>query len=109
MRRLLDQLLKSRPTAETLLDVGAGTGLLVAEARARGLKAEGVEPSRWCVETALAVNQVDLLCGTVQELRDRLGRYDLLTLIDVIEHTVDPAGLLREAAALLSPAACCSS
>ena len=103
MRVLLDLALKSRPHARTLVDIGAGTGLMVAEARALGLNAQGIEPSRWCVETAAAVNQVDLLCGTVQELTNQLGRYDIVTLVDVIEHTVDPLEMLRGAAALLSP------
>ena len=103
MRTLLDLVSARRPRARTLLDIGAGTGLMVAEARARGFDAHGIEPSRWCVETAAAVNGVDLLCGTVQEQMDRLGRYDIVTLVDVVEHTTDPLGMIRDAAALLSP------
>jgi 2-polyprenyl-3-methyl-5-hydroxy-6-metoxy-1,4-benzoquinol methylase len=104
MRALLDVVCTFRPRARTLLDIGAGTGLLVAEAKARGLDAQGVEPSRWCVETASAMNQVDLLCGTMEEWRDQLGHYDIVTLVDVIEHTTDPLAMLREAAARLAPA-----
>ena len=48
----LDVAAQYRPHARTLLDIGAGTGLMVSEARARGLDAHGVEPSRWCVDTA---------------------------------------------------------
>jgi 2-polyprenyl-3-methyl-5-hydroxy-6-metoxy-1,4-benzoquinol methylase len=103
MRALLDVLSNSRPHARTLMDIGAGTGLLVAEARSRGLDAQGIEPSRWCVATAAAMNHVDLLCGTSQEWRHQLGRYDIVTLVDVIEHTTDPLGMLRDAAALLVP------
>jgi SAM-dependent methyltransferase len=103
MRALLDVVIRSRPHARTLLDIGAGTGLLVAEARARGLSAQGIEPSRWCVTTAASMNQVDLLCGTVEEWRHQLGRYDVVTLVDVIEHTADPMGMLHDAATLLAP------
>ena len=103
MRGLLDVVAAFRPDAKTFLDIGAGTGLMVSEARARGFDAHGVEPSHWCVSTAAAVNQVDLLCGTVAELGDRLGRYDIVRLVDVIEHTVEPMAMLREAASLLSP------
>ena len=103
MRMLLDLVTKVRPGARTLLDIGAGTGLLVVEARARGLDAQGVEPSRWCVEIAATANHVDLMCGTVQDWQAALGRYDVVTLIDVVEHTVDPLGMIREAAALLAP------
>jgi SAM-dependent methyltransferase len=103
MRVLLGLVSAARPNARTLLDIGAGTGLLVEQARARGLAADGIEPSRWCVETAAAVNHVDLMCGTVQDWMSRLSGYDIVTLVDVVEHTVDPLTMIREAAALLSP------
>jgi len=41
MRVLLDMVAAARPQARTLLDIGAGTGLLVEQARARGLAADG--------------------------------------------------------------------
>jgi hypothetical protein len=80
MRVLLDLIARVRPRARTLLDIGAGTGLLVAEARSRGFDAHGIEPSQWCVATAATV-----------------------TLVDVIEHTTDPLAMLRDAAVLLEP------
>jgi 2-polyprenyl-3-methyl-5-hydroxy-6-metoxy-1,4-benzoquinol methylase len=103
MRGLLGQAVAARPAARTLLDIGAGTGLLVSEARARGLDAHGIEPSRWGVETARTANQVELLLGTTQDWLGRLGRYDIVTLIDVIEHTTDPLTMVREAASFLAP------
>jgi 2-polyprenyl-3-methyl-5-hydroxy-6-metoxy-1,4-benzoquinol methylase len=103
MRRLLDEVTAVHPQAKTLLDVGAGTGLLVSEAQKRGLQAEGVEPSRWGVDTAARVNGVKLLCGTLQENANQLGEYDIVMLIDVVEHTTDPMGMIREAVLRLSP------
>ena len=75
---------------------------MVAEALAGGLRAEGVEPSRCAVKTAEEENGVHLLCGTLQECCSQLGRYDLITMIDVIEHVTDPVGLLKEAVSLLN-------
>jgi 2-polyprenyl-3-methyl-5-hydroxy-6-metoxy-1,4-benzoquinol methylase len=103
MRQLLSEIRRARPSARSLLDVGAGTGLMVAEARAAGFRAEGVEPSRWCVETAAAVNHVDLFCGTLSEWRTQSHAYDVVALVDVIEHTDKPLQLLREAASMLAP------
>jgi FMN phosphatase YigB (HAD superfamily)/SAM-dependent methyltransferase len=103
MRSIIQTALRQHPQAQTLLDVGAGTGLLLLEAQAAGLHAEGVEPSRWCVETAAKTNGVELRCGTLQEYSDRLGHYDLVMLVDVIEHVSDPVGLLRQAADRLAP------
>jgi SAM-dependent methyltransferase len=103
MRRLLDEVASVYPQAKTLLDVGAGTGLLVSEAEKRGLRADGVEPSRWGVDTAAKVNRVKLLCGTLQENASHLGKYDIVMLVDVVEHTTDPLGMIQEAVSCLSP------
>lgn len=97
MRRLLDALFHYRPQAQTLLEVGAGTGLLVAEAIAAGLKAEGVEPSRWCVRVAAEKNGVRLHCGTLEECSGQLSHYDLVVLADVLEHVTEPLVLMRQA------------
>ena len=103
MRALLDVLSNvqaSRPHAAGYRRRNRAAG---SRSKGRGLDAQGIEPSRWCVATAASVNHVDLLCGTTQEWRHRLGRYDIVTLVDVIEHTTDPLGMLRDAAALLAP------
>jgi SAM-dependent methyltransferase len=103
MRLLLDLLASVRPQARTFLDIGAGTGLMVSEARARGFEAYGIEPSAWCVATAASANRIELFQGTASEWIGKLPRYDIVTLVDVIEHTTDPVGMLRDATALLEP------
>lgn len=103
MRRLLERAIELHPAAKSLLDVGAGTGLLVAEARDQGLQAEGVEPSRWCVETAARTRDVHLHQGTLEDHADQLGRYDLVMLVDIVEHVDSPMTLLRGAMKVLAP------
>ena len=46
-----------------------------------------------------------LICSAAPSLTvaDSLGLYDIVSLVDVIEHTVEPMQMLREAASLLSP------
>lgn len=78
----------------TLLDVGAGTGILLEEARKLGIDAIGVEPSKWCSRVA-ADHGLNILEGTLPhpQLAGRL--FDAVTAIDVIEHVSDPVGLLK--------------
>jgi len=103
MRWLIDKAVEAHPRARTLLDVGAGAGLLIAEARERGLDAVGIEPSRSLVEHAQRAGDIQLLQGVLPHhgLADR--RFDVISLVDVLEHVIDPVGLLRHCAALLSP------
>jgi SAM-dependent methyltransferase len=103
MAWLLDQALAAHPTAATLLDVGAGAGALVAEARERGLQAVGVEPSRSLAAAAARLHDVTLVVGTLPHPNLAGRRFDVVALIDVVEHVGDPCALLCVAAAHLAP------
>jgi 2-polyprenyl-3-methyl-5-hydroxy-6-metoxy-1,4-benzoquinol methylase len=103
MRWLLDQVLRAKQDARTLLDVGAGGGLLVAEARRRNLDAIGVEPSRSLVEGARRVSGVELIRGFFPHAQLAGRTFDVICLVDVIEHLTDPVQMLRHCATALSP------
>jgi SAM-dependent methyltransferase len=82
-----------------LLDVGAGSGVMVEAALKAGFQAEGLEPSAWlqskATERGLRVLRGSLPCPYVS------GPYDVVCMIDVIEHVTDPIGMLREVISLL--------
>lgn len=102
MERMLAQSLRHRPGAERLLDVGAGSGLMVEAAGKHGMQAVGVEPSHALVRAAhrrgLPVHQGVLPHPELDE-----PRFDLVTCLDVIEHVRDPVGLLRHLRDQLAP------
>lgn len=103
MQWLLAKTRRLRPQARTLLDIGAGAGLLVAEARRGGLDAIGVEPSRSLVEAAPKVNGVEILQGIFPHPALAGRKFDLITVVDVIEHVAKPIELLRHCRESLSP------
>ncbi len=103
MRWLLQIACEQRPDASNLLDIGAGTGLLVREAAALGLDAVGVEPSSWLVEQARESNGVELVRGVYPHPSLEGRRFDLVLLIDVIEHVADPVALLQACRSALAP------
>ena len=78
-----------------LLDVGAGSGILVNEANKLGLSAEGVEPSLWLVAEAKKKN-IELIPGTLSDVNKMLT-YDVLTFVDVLEHIAEPQLILKDA------------
>lgn len=87
-----------------LLDVGAGPGIFVSEARARGWEATGVDPSQWAVQHGRQAYGVPLVQGDIMQLRNVATRpYDVVTLFDVIEHVPDPRELVQAAVAALRP------
>ena len=102
MAWLLDHLFEHRPQPATLLDIGAGTGLLVAEALRRGIDAIGVEPSRRLAAHARS-RGVPILEGTLPHPALQGRTFDVVALVDVIEHVTAPVALLRDAAERVSP------
>lgn len=75
-----------------LLDIGAGSGILVEAALAQGYRAEGIEPSRWLQKNAQE-QKLPVHLGIFPH-PDTPGPYDVITLVDVIEHVTQPAELL---------------
>jgi SAM-dependent methyltransferase len=90
------------PAGSRILDVGAGRGSFVKEARRRGLEALGLElqieaPRIWRRDGVPGV----LGNGAAAPFRDAC--FDLVRLKEVIEHVEDPLSLVREARRLLRP------
>ena len=103
MRWLLSKARRSNPAAHSLLDVGAGSGLLVAEAKRLNFNAVGVEPSHSLVRLARRLYKVDLLQGVFPYPMLLNHQFDVIFLVDIIEHVSNPAVLLQHCAAAVAP------
>ena len=93
------------PDNARILDVGCGDGFHLGLLRAYGKpgwRLEGVEPSasaaREARKAGLTVHE-----GIVQQLDLPRDSYDLVLLIQTIEHVDDPVGVLRAVRSLLRP------
>lgn len=90
------------PQGRRLLDVGAYIGVFVEVARDAGWQACGVEPSRWAVDVARS-RDLPVIQGTQQSFEPEKGKFDVITMWDVIEHLADPAADLARSFELLKP------
>ncbi len=97
--RALWELLPARRESATLLDIGAGTGAFVHTARRHGFDASGLEPNAAIVDAARE-RGIPLIRGSWRKAR---GRYDVITIHDVIEHLTDPIACLRHLRRCLTP------
>jgi 2-polyprenyl-3-methyl-5-hydroxy-6-metoxy-1,4-benzoquinol methylase len=86
-----------------LLDVGAGRGRFVAQARAAGWEADGIEPSLRGVTAARALG-VELQQAAIDEAAVQVASLDAVTLWHVLEHLDDPGAALERIAGWLRPA-----
>lgn len=91
--KLLLKRIAAQKPGGTLLDVGAGSGILVETALAAGYKAEGIEPSNSLQRQAASLD-LPVHTGVLPDQNVR-GPYDIVTLIDVIEHVSNPVELMK--------------
>jgi 2-polyprenyl-3-methyl-5-hydroxy-6-metoxy-1,4-benzoquinol methylase len=86
-----------------VLDVGCGSGSLLARYRALGWTVRGIEmDSRAC--DVCRERGIEVHHGTAFDAPFGNGEFDLIILHHVIEHVLDPVALLRRVGELLEPA-----
>jgi SAM-dependent methyltransferase len=105
-RRTLDRIARRLPAPAdppALLDLGCWVGFLLAEARDRGWRATGVEPSAFASRYARERLGLDVVTADLFAAELPPHAYDVVTLGDVIEHLVDPAAALARIESLLVP------
>lgn len=100
--RIVDREIRPDPGCE-LLDVGCASGLFLSRALDAGWRVTGIEPSKALF--AQAVERVGsrgaVLPILLEEAGFAAGRFDVVTLWDVLEHVVDPMNFLRRCRNLL--------
>jgi SAM-dependent methyltransferase len=85
-----------------LLDIGAGRGRFVAQARAAGWDADGIEPSLRGVAGARAQG-IELQQAGIEHAAVPPGSLQAATLWHVLEHLDDPGAALARIAGWLAP------
>ncbi len=75
-----------------LLDIGAGSGILIESASKQGFKAKGIEPSKWLADRGKS-RGLNIIQGVLSDL-SKDEKFDVITIIDVLEHVDDPIQLL---------------
>jgi SAM-dependent methyltransferase len=79
----------------SLLDVGCGTGELLAVARKRGWTAAGVEPVARSAAFAVEQRGLDVTAATLEESGRPEGSFDVVSAFHVVEHMTDSCRFLR--------------
>ncbi len=90
----------SRRTAR-ILDVGCWDGTLLNQLPSKWVR-HGIELNSGAV-TAARAKGLEVFCGRVEEFSSTLESYDLILMMDVLEHLSDPLRMLHHLAAMLAP------
>jgi 2-polyprenyl-3-methyl-5-hydroxy-6-metoxy-1,4-benzoquinol methylase len=87
-----------------LLDVGCGNGTFLADARDAGWQVSGLEINpafRDFCRNELKID--DVQCGLISDPPFASSSFDVVTMLDVLEHMYDPIVSLMQCAQLLKP------
>jgi len=83
------------------LDIGCAAGYLLDVARENGWETYGVEISKEAGIFAREKLKLEVFVGTIQKAKFPANFFDVVTMIDTIEHMTDPKSELKEAARVL--------
>ena len=91
-------------SGERILEVGCSNGALTEHLRAKGCSVVGIEVRADAAEKARAFCE-EVLVGDVERmsLPWPTGSFDVILLLDVLEHLVDPIGVIRRLVPFLRP------
>ncbi len=96
------------PTGASLLDVGAASGIFLNLARDAGYRVAGIEPSASLAADAERLYGLKLFCGTVEQFPAG-EKFEVITLLDVLEHVTDPGHIFGGGERACWPRAACWS
>jgi 2-polyprenyl-3-methyl-5-hydroxy-6-metoxy-1,4-benzoquinol methylase len=86
-----------------LLDVGAASGVLLSVARDKGASVTGVEPNAEAAKAARELFDLDVRPGYLSDAGLAAESFDIVTMLEVIEHPASPRALLREVRSVVKP------
>jgi len=84
-----------------LLDIGCANGFFLDEARRRGWEVDGIEVSSWAVEYARKKLNLNVREGFIEKELFPDDFFDVIVMLDVLEHLPDPKSVLIEARRIL--------
>lgn len=87
----------------SLLDVGCFRGYLLSGAREQGWQVKGTELSEQAAACARKDYGLDIHTGSLKDANYPENFFDVVSMLDVIEHLTDPAEYLREIERILRP------
>lgn len=93
---------KVKADAKTILEIGAGSGTMVALLKNIYSHVQGVEPNKNFCEYAKKTYNISLICSGYEKLSED-NKYDVILALDVIEHVVSPSDFMNKIYNLLNP------
>ncbi len=100
--RALQPVLTILPKSARILELGSGNGFMLAALREQGFRqVTGIEPSRSAIAQAPAAIRRQLMNGTFESIKLKANSFDLIFILQTLDHLPDPNAVLAKAYRLL--------
>lgn len=98
-----DVIARHKPRGGRLIDIGCGYGFFLAEMKRRGgWELDGMDVSTTATDYTASLG-FRITQGTLETVRYPDCSFDAVTMLYVLEHVTDPAGVLAEVRRILKP------
>lgn len=101
--RRVKQILKRSNTLGRILDVGCATGILLSGIQRYGWECYGVEPNLEAAEYARNRFGLEVFNGYLEDISFPDNYFDVITMMDVLEHIYDLTTTLKEVFRIIKP------
>ena len=99
----LKTLLKYKIPPGKALELGSAHGGFVGMMEWAGFEAIGLEMSPWVVNFAQTTFNIPMVCGPIEDQQFEKNTFDIIALMDILEHLSDPEVTMRYCVELLKP------
>jgi len=78
-----------------VLEIGCGTGEYLSYLKHKGYEVEGIELSKYCIDTAWNKYGLNIKQGTIFDYKNKENYFDLIIMRHVLEHVPDPLETIK--------------
>lgn len=102
-RRCMELLRPHLKPGDRVLEIGSGDGAVLAELKALGMRATGLEPDQAAALRVERSLQTTVIPGSIEDTDLDGSRFDAAVLVHVLEHLYDPVEVLVKLRRCLKP------
>lgn len=99
---ILHRLKQITPRKGKLLDIGCAYGIFLSVAKKQGFQTFGIEPNKEASSYAKTELKLDIINDFFNQKYFQKKYFDIITLLDVLEHMSNPVGFLKNINNLLA-------
>ena len=78
-----------------VLEIGCGTGEYLSYLKHKGYEVEGIELSKYCIDTARNKYGLNIKQGTIFDYKNKENYFDLIIMRHVLEHVPEPLETIK--------------